>query len=310
MQGSRLTVDEIKLFSRYQFGGVVLFDRNADISGDPATLIKELAQISRPPQIVAVDFEGGRVRRLKTALGELGAPAEYSENFAKMKDDIAAVATAMRKTRINLNLAPVADIAYKPLNPALAGRTFSSDPSETAEYCQRFIETFLSFGIESCLKHFPGLGSAVNDPHLQVAVSCLPFERLRDYDFIPFMHGIKSGARFMMTTHLLMTAIDDKLATFSPRTCALARELGFDGVLLTDDLSMGAVRNLMPLEELVLESLCAGHDMALICHDHPQYPKVVKYLEKNMDKLEKSGHEKALQRISQITNSLPAGVAE
>ncbi len=307
LEADRLTSTEIELFSEYEFGGIILFDRNARGGSGSLECLAEIKKRCKLPPLIAVDFEGGRVQRLKGFLGNIDEPAAYRDDFAGLDKDIAAVGARMRQLGINLNLAPVADLTYDPPNPALSGRTFSGDAGAVAEYCRRFYQAFAECGIACCLKHFPGLGSAANDPHLRVAISCVPRERIETHDLVPFRAGIADGIEFMMTTHMLISAIDDRLATFSPRVCNLARNLGFEGILLTDDLSMGAVRSLRPLEELVLEALCAGHDMALICHDNQRYPATLKYLRDNIDRLVKSGHEKAMERIGRVTKALAVG---
>jgi len=307
LEADRLTPTEIELFSEYEFGGIILFDRNARGGSRSLEILAEIKRRFKLPPLIAVDFEGGRVQRLKNYLGNIDEAALYRDDFDRLDKDIAAVGARMRESGINLNLAPVADLTYDPTNPALSGRTFPGDAGAVAEYCRRFCRAFAACGIACCLKHFPGLGSAANDPHLQVAVSCVPRERIEANDLVPFRIAIAEGVEFMMTTHILITAIDDRLATFSPRVCDLARNLGFEGVLLTDDLSMGAVRSLRPLEELVLEALCAGHDMALICHDNQRYPATVKYLQDNIERLVKSGHEKAMERIGRVTKALAVG---
>ncbi len=296
VEADRLTSAEMELFSRYEFGGIILFDRNAGESGSLG-LLGELKRRGRLPGLIAVDYEGGRVRRLRNLLGDLDAPASYRDDLDRLDTDIAEVGARMRNLGINLNFAPVADLKYEPQNPALHDRTFSDDADAVALYCRRFYRAFAASGIACCIKHFPGLGSAVNDPHLHMAVTCIPLGRIESHDLVPFRAAIADGIGFMMTTHLLMTAIDDRPATFSAKVCRSARNLGFEGVLLTDDLSMGAVRSLRPVEELALEALCAGHDMALICHDNQRYPTIVKYLQDNIHRLVKSGHEKAIERI-------------
>jgi beta-N-acetylhexosaminidase len=197
----------------------------------------------------------------------------------------------------------VADLAYEPLNPALIQRTFSSDSMAVADYCRIFIETFTQYGILCCLKHFPGLGSAVNDPHGQMAISCLPAERLAGYDWAPYKAGFEAGAAMVMTTHMLATSIDDIPATFSETTTKLVRAMSFDGIIITDDMTMGAVVG-DDLPDKVLRALVAGHDMALVCHKFERYGEIIDYLDSHRGDLNQHGHKQALRRINDAKTKL------
>jgi beta-N-acetylhexosaminidase len=305
LKQTHLTNSFKRLLRDKQIGGVVLFDRNAEDLGQLRNLVCEIKEPCSITPFIATDFEGGRVRHFADFFRPLANPTEYAGEFAKLKSVCQEIGGAFNEIGMNINFAPVVDLSYSPVNPALSDRTFSYDPSQVSDYCLNFYEGFSSKNVICCFKHFPGLGSAVNDPHYETAISCVSRERILTNDIIPFKAGIAKGVKMIMTTHLLITAIDDKIATFSKSVIGMARELGFEGLMITDDMSMGAVKRSLPLPRAVLEALCAGHDMALICHDHDEYPDIINHLEKNLKLLQWHGHEKALQRISDVKKSLP-----
>jgi beta-N-acetylhexosaminidase len=298
--------DSLKSFiSNNQIGGVILFDHNGIDLAQIRSLIRDIKQACEIKPFVAIDFEGGRVRRFRNLLPELGKPSEYRNNFNRLETDINRVAEALIELGFNVDFAPVADLAYTPLNQALNDRTYSADPDEAVEYCRVVIEALERYHIISCAKHFPGLGSAMNDPHLETAISCLSFEQVARNDFKSFRGAIAAGARMLMTTHMIMSAISPEIVTFEPAVEKLARKMGFEGVIICDDLSMGAVKGLRPLPEMALETLCAGHDIAMICHDHGSYQDVYDFLESKLEQLENHGHKQALERIANVKKSLP-----
>jgi len=285
-------------------GGIILFDRNAEDREQLAALINEILEICPEPPFIAIDFEGGRVRRLGKSFSHLGGPSEYADDLISLESHCREIGREFKEVGINLNLAPVVDLSYAPLNPALKDRTFSADPTRVIDYCASFYKGFSFSDIQCCLKHFPGLGSAANDPHDKTAISCISKERISANDLVPFKAGINMGINFLMTTHLLMTEIDSKISTFSKNTIDLARLIGFDKIIITDDMSMGAIGNNKSMRENVLAALIAGHDMALICHDNDKHREIVDYLESNLATLEKHGHNQALKRISDVKKEL------
>ncbi|MCD6162552.1 MAG: glycoside hydrolase family 3 protein [candidate division Zixibacteria bacterium] len=304
IEGTYLTDSVISILSKKQIGGIILFDHNGENPNQLKALINSIYNACEIKPFIAIDFEGGRIRRLKKFFHLLAKPSEYDGKANELKSDCENVGRDFKEYNINLNLAPVADISYSPLNAALEDRTFSADPLKTSEYCISFCEGFAKNNILCCLKHFPGLGSSTNDPHKLTAVSCLPYDRIRENDLVPFKAGINAGVNMLMTTHLLMTAIDDKIGAFSVKTTGLARALGFEGIIISDDLCMGALKSEDSLPEITLKSLCAGHDMALICHNHSRYNEIISYLENNISVLEKHGHKRALERIRDAKESL------
>jgi len=304
IRGTELTDSEIKLIRHFNIGGFILFDRNADSLNSLRTMINRLYEICTDKPFICIDYEGGRVRRLKNLFPLLREPRYYINNSTLLENDIKLVASTFLDIGINLNFAPVADLDYLKVNPALIDRTFSDDPLFVSQYCIEFIRSFTTFNIACCAKHFPGLGAAVNDPHEAVSINCQDFEHFRKFDLIPFKSCIAQDVRFMMTSHVKITGIDNEICTFSSKYPKLARELGFEGVLITDDLTMEAINPTENLEDSLLKALCSGYDIALICHYHDKHESILNFLENNISKLINTGHEDSLERIVNVKESV------
>jgi beta-N-acetylhexosaminidase len=176
-------------------------------------------------------------------------------------------AKALKEFNLNLNLAPVLDLAGKDAPGFLRARTFGEDPSKVAYLGRIYIETLLNEGLLCCAKHFPGLGGVELDPHQGLPV----ISHLSREALLPFDAAVRAGVPAVMTTHLVVEELSPEPATFSPEVVHLLREkIGFRGLVLTDDLSMGAIAGNWSLKEAILRAFLAGHDLVLLCQDFPQ----------------------------------------
>lgn len=228
---------------------------------------KELQALS-PPGLWAVDQEGGPVTRITPPLfPAIKAPlslAREEEPEQAVREAALLCARNLKKLGLNFNLAPVLDLAGEGAPPFLRGRTFGEDPSLTARLGVTYLKAFKQVGLYCCGKHFPGLGGVEVDPHLRLPVK----ERLDERDLIPFKAAVMAGLPAMMTTHLLVPSFSADPVTYSPKFLRFLREeLGFRGVVLTDDLFMGGALAGIDLEEAVLKAFLAGHDLMLLCGD-------------------------------------------
>ncbi len=255
-------------------GGIVLFRRNISGREQLASLCAELrAQLGGDVRI-AVDQEGGRVARLageatqfpaNMALGAIEA-ATPGRGCALARRAAAVVGRELRAFGIDVNLAPVADLYSARASDVIGTRSFGADPERTAALVAAAAAGLREGGAHATLKHFPGIGDAALDPHIDLPVLA---RSSSESAWRPFASGIGAGARFVMTSHAILRHVDDdKPATLSAKVVrALRDELRFDGVLLTDDLEMGALGGCGDFDDIVRGAVEAGHDALLICAD-------------------------------------------
>ena len=270
LAGRTITPEIRSLAREFSLGGVTLFSRNieapeqvAELSIDVQTLASEL------PLWVSVDQEGGRVARLRkpftewppmAVLGRSGS-VELASRFA------AALAAELRAVGITLDYAPVLDIHTNPKNPVIGDRALADDAELVARLGAAIVRGMQDNGVAACGKHFPGHGDTTVDSHLELPLVEHPPDRIRRVECVPFRAAIKADVAFIMTAHVLVPSLDDKPATLSPRVVqALLRdELGFPGVILSDDLEMNAIAQSFAIPEAAVQAVVAGCDAVLIC---------------------------------------------
>ncbi len=255
----------------FGLGGVILFARNieapeqvAELSHDLQTLATEL------PLWVSADQEGGRVARLKApftewppmaVLGRSG-DAGLAARFA------AALAAELRAVGVTLDYAPVLDIHTNPKNPVIGDRALAEDADAVARLGTAIIRGLQQNGVAACGKHFPGHGDTSTDSHLELPVVEHPPDRIRRVECVPFRAAIAAEVAFIMTAHLLVPSLDEETpATLSRRIVSglLRDELGFTGVILSDDLEMKALAGTHTVAEAAVQAIAAGCDGVLVC---------------------------------------------
>lgn len=258
-----------------RLGGVILFKRNIESAGQLLELTHALqrAAAGSPlglPLLVAIDQEGGRVSRLSgdftllppaRNLGRLG-------DAALAREAARAVGRELRAAGVNLNFAPVLDLLTNPGCAVIGDRAFGDDPETVSALGAAFVAGLQEAGVAACAKHFPGIGSMAPDPHETLPSSPLGLDGLRGRELIPFRRAFAPGAdaASAMAAHALFPRIDaERPASLSPRFLRdlLRGEMGYGGLIVTDDLEMGAIPD--PVAA-AWESLLAGADLALICH--------------------------------------------
>ncbi|MEA1923049.1 MAG: glycoside hydrolase family 3 N-terminal domain-containing protein [Pseudomonadota bacterium] len=266
--GESLSDFERSAWQRYSPGGVILFARNCVDPQKTRALVGELQEISLKssglPLIVAIDQEGGPVTRLKAGFpvfpgaAILGADADLE----KTRTTALALAKALLEIGINCNLAPVADL-FQASSRVLRDRCFGAEPELVAGQVEVYIEGLQSSGVAACVKHFPGHGTVVEDSHKMLPVSPLERSELTPH-LLPFAAAIAADVKIMMAAHLKFPAIDSQSVPFSPLFLdeIARRELGFSGLMISDDLDMAAVAD-RPLAQVMVEGVKAGLDMAL-----------------------------------------------
>ena len=268
-----------------QVGGVVLFDvdlldnrspvRNVKSPDQVRTLVRDLQAAAPRPLVVAIDQEGGRVARLKPANGfpatrsaqSLGATGDPKQTEAQARD----VGRTLAAAGINTNLAPVVDVNVNPSNPIIGalGRSYSADAAAVVRHARAAIAGHRAEGVVSVLKHFPGHGSSTADSHLGIVDVTDTWSR---QELEPYRELIRSGdAEAVMTAHVFNRTLDpDWPSTLSPKVLdqLLRRDLGFDGVVISDDMQMGAIQDHYKLEDAVRQALLAGVDMLMFANNN------------------------------------------
>jgi len=254
-----------------QIGGVILFQENCPTYQAARENIRRISLRLEPTPLIAVDQEGGPVCRLKGAPAEFKAAAEYGRKLGleRFREDYHRAVVLMTSLGINLNLAPVADLAVNEKNPCVADRCFGEEPDKVAEFVRISVAVAHSQGMLCCLKHFPGLGAAALDPHQAAARA--DYDRLlwEQRERVPFAAGVESGVDLIMTTHLVAAQLDRQMVTGSrPIISDLIRDsLNFDGPVITDDLTMKGADSLGDYGQRAIAAFNAGHDLLLFCRD-------------------------------------------
>jgi beta-N-acetylhexosaminidase len=256
-------------------GGTILFSRNAttadQVSALSDSIKREAVAAGRPAPFVSIDHEGGRVMRAREGFT---AVPEMREIGTKGPEEAARVgATFARELRacgIDINFAPVVDVDSNPANPVIGARSFASDPARVGACASALIRAMQAGGVAACAKHFPGHGDTHVDSHLDLPVLPHGLERLSAVELLPFRDAIAAGVASVMTAHVVFEALDPGVpATMSARAVdgLLRRELGFGGVIFSDDLEMKAIADRMDFGEACVRAVEAGCDCLLVCHE-------------------------------------------
>lgn len=252
--------------------GAILFKRNLGSAEETASLCRRVKQLAGRPFLLAVDQEGGRVARLAgppftqlppmRELGRLGDPA-LAERVGRL------LALELRAAGFDWDFAPVLDVDTNPKNPVIGDRSFGPEAQVVAQLGVAMASGLEAGGVASCGKHFPGHGDTLQDSHR--ALPRLPhgLERLRDVELLPFAAYARARLCSVMTAHVVFEALEQNLpATMSHRVLEgiLRKELGFEGVLVSDDLEMKAIAEHYSVEEAAVLGTLAGVDLFLVCH--------------------------------------------
>lgn len=269
--GLELTGELKALVRQIRPAGFILFARNVADPSQVRDLNRQLADLypRHQPPLLTVDQEGGRVQRVRApatewpAMRALGADPERTERVAT------ALGLELRAMGFNLDFSPVADVDSNPDNPVIGDRSFGRDPELVGRQVARFTRALQATGVMACAKHFPGHGDTDLDSHHDLPVVDRPVEALRATELPPFRYAVQAGVASVMTAHVVFPAWDREWpATLTPRIQQqlLRQELGFDGLLFTDDLEMKAVADRYPLDEQVRRTFEATVDLMLACH--------------------------------------------
>lgn len=260
--------------SKYAVGGLIYFRNNMRSADQLKDMLDNTKLYTRYPLFIAVDEEGGNVTRLTNAglmdaidsawnIGQTGDPNNaYAAGIT--------IGSTLNSFGFNLDFAPVADISSVE-NSYMGDRTYGSDAQTAAPFVTAMMQGLKDKNITACLKHFPGNGATTQDPHTGIATSQRTAEEFRAQEFVVFKAGIDAGVDMIMVSHMAAPALtgDNDPCSLSSEvvTNILREELGFDGVIITDALNMGAVSDYYPPEDAAVMALKAGCDILLMPED-------------------------------------------
>ena len=272
-EGTRINADIKSNISQHFVGGVTLFARNIQSPRQLARLTTYLQKLTqetehRIPLFIATDQEGGWVARLKTGAtvlpGNMALGAARSAELAEQAGKITAIELAA--VGINLNFAPVMDVNNNPRNPVIDRRSFGEGPDLVSRLGSAYIKGLQQNGVLATAKHFPGHGDTTVDSHTDLPTVSHDVERIRAIELKPFRAVIEAKVAAIMTAHIVFSTLDaDCPATLSRPilTDLLREELGFDGLIITDDMEMKAIDRRYRTGEAVVMAIAAGADMVL-----------------------------------------------
>ncbi|HSK11059.1 MAG TPA: beta-N-acetylhexosaminidase [Vicinamibacterales bacterium] len=304
-EGHALPPEVVSLAREFDLGGVTLFARNVGTPEQVSDIAWRARQLSRDlPLWVGVDQEGGRVARLKAPLTEwppmmaLGrADSEpLAERFAT------ALAREIAALGFSIDFVPVLDVLTNPSNPAIGNRALGEDPERVARLGSAIIRSLQGVGVAACGKHFPGHGDTSVDSHLDLPIVEHPPDRFRGVDFVPFRAAIEAGVTGIMTGHLLVPAFDEERPATLSRAIVqglLRDELGFDGLVFSDDMDMKAISARIGPGAAAVAAIAAGCDVLLLCGtDVAAHASVLEALARAVEReeLPRKRVEEALQR--------------
>jgi beta-N-acetylhexosaminidase len=303
-----LKTAELALLKKHPMGGIILFKRNISSLEQVIALNAAIINESINPPLLSVDQEGGRVARLRGLCTDIPPMLELEPLFLK-NPKLAYRLGAMQGRELallgfNLNFSPVCDVFINKDNEVIGDRAFSTEAKVVAQMACEFISGLQGSGVAACAKHFPGHGQTSVDSHFALPVQRASLDELSNCELIPFISAIKADVATIMTAHIVNEALDPVPATMSKKTLdgILRKKLGFQNVLISDDLEMKAVADNYNLADIIEKSFRASVDMFIMGHDLAKNQEAIGILQHLIDTDEeiKALSIKSAQRIDQL----------
>jgi beta-N-acetylhexosaminidase len=309
--GSELDIYTRRVLTTMRPSGVILFRRNFHDVEQLRALVADLHRLPGPP-LVSIDHEGGRVMRLGPPFTHFAAAADIgccdSPEVAEAVGR--AMARELASVGIDIDFAPVLDVDSNPANPVIGDRSFGNDPDRVARLAVAFLRGMLGGGVLPCGKHFPGHGDTDRDSHSELPTVQRSRDALERIELAPFRAAIAASVPMLMTAHVVYPALDPASpATLSrPILSELLRgKLGFEGVIVSDDLQMKAIRDHLCLDDAVVAALQAGVDWLLIGNDLDAAASAATSIARALERgeLERRGAAAAAARIASLRRRAP-----
>ncbi|MEI3614950.1 beta-N-acetylhexosaminidase [Pseudogracilibacillus sp. SO30301A] len=303
--GTILTNQSKKLIHTYKLGGFILFSANLEEPNQSLNLSNDLKIENKQnniPLLLSVDQEGGTVTRLPN-LYDLQTNEEIGlkndKEFARKTGEV--LGRQVKAFGFQVNFAPVIDVNNNPNNPVIGDRSFGSNPQLVGELGVEVMQGMQAEQVIPVIKHFPGLGDTHIDSHEELPVIDKNMDELEAIELVPFKTAIDAGADVVMTAHIKLPQIGDDPATLSYEiiTGILREELHFDGVIMTDDLTMGAISNNYKIGEAAVHAIKAGVDIVLVAHNYENITAVFEQIKASVlaGEITESRIEESVKRI-------------
>lgn len=282
IKGTDITNETKKIISTHQVGGIILFKDNLKNANQSVSLLNAIKQENtnnKVPLFLGVDEEGGRISRLPELMKlptneELGKRNDISLSYNIGK----LLGKELSAFGFNLDFAPVLDINSNPDNPIIGDRSFGTDAELVSELGLQMMKGIQSEQVISVIKHFPGHGDTAVDSHKELPIIQKSLEELQALELIPFKHAVEQGAEVVMVGHILLPKIDSTYpASISERiiTDVLREQLGYEGIIITDDMTMKAILNNLEIGESAVSAVKAGNDIVLVAHNYANVKKAI-----------------------------------
>jgi beta-N-acetylhexosaminidase len=258
--------------------GVAVYARNFTNIEELARLNEEIRSAADGPVLIGMDQEGGTRFSLPAPFTQWPSPAELGAmgDATAVRDVARAIGRELSAVGCNLNFAPMLDLHINPSSPVTMVRSFGADPALVGRMGAAFLAGLAETGLLGCAKHFPGHGDTYVDPHKNLPVFHGTAERLDQVELVPFADAIAAGTATIMTAHILLPKIDAEFPASLSRTMltnTLRERMNFQGLILADDLGMGAITKRYAAGEASVLTFAAGTDIAMLCHDSSLIPE-------------------------------------
>jgi beta-N-acetylhexosaminidase len=296
--GTEMSAGLAALLTRVQPAGVILFARNITGGEQTYKLLKDCQACVSTPLFTAVDMEGGRVDRFRNVLGRTPSAADvFATGERKLfRKHGRVIGESCRALGFNTDFAPVVDLAFEASKTVMSSRAVSADPKQSVLYAREFLQGLASANVVGSAKHFPGLGEANLDTHMELPSINKSWKNLWSEDLYPY-RTLRRELPMVLIGHANYPAIthDQSPASLSRKwiTDVLRKKIGYRGLIVSDDLEMGGVLKAAPIEQAAVEHIRAGGDLCLICH-------IEEYVTRSYEALikEAEGNRKFAQRVA------------
>jgi beta-N-acetylhexosaminidase len=309
IKNTTATKNTLSLINYHKVGGIIFYAENIEDSKQTLKLLNQLKEVNEKnalPLFLGIDQEGGRISRLPKEIINLPS----NEEIGKMDNpdfsyDIGSLlGKELNAFGFNMDFAPVMDVNSNPDNPIIGNRSYGNDPDLVSKLGIQTMKGIQSQNVISVIKHFPGHGDTAVDSHLKLPIVHKSLNELNELELIPFKQAIANGADVVMIAHILIPKLDQKFPSSMSKpiiTDLLRNQLGFDGVVITDDMTMKAITDNYDIGSSSVQSVKAGSDLILVAHNYYKIVSIVEAIEKAVNAGEIS-EERINESVERILN--------